>query len=650
MPYSANTSAIKNISKKCVRVNQDQQPLPWFSNYGEDMYEHVTKGLIYIETSIPGPGLDLDTFEQMPQGCNCHQDCSSFDDRKERLSLKANPSVHRLDADVSAQGYKNASAISECVGTKRKNEADQNCSSVDWSEGLAVINSCSNGGAQNSRFSQDGMTVSCSCSCLDRTPASYKDGLLLQSDPKWPIYECNDDCRCPSSSSPLPFSSGCNNRVVQRGPLKDLAILRAKGSDLSDNLKCESNDLSGMSVDNPNKAWSSPTSPSVKPKDEDSLCHQASNCRSAENVSISIIDKVHQSNSREENVPERICERGTCLPDKGSGVFTKSFITRGAFICEYAGELLGEEEAKRRFARQKRERKCNYILVLREFYGEDDVALSDASTCTNTESPTYSSASSDYLNRNTDRDATGQECEATTIPRQECEATTIQNSRNFHLKEGSSSLPPIKPSQVTIIDPTFIGNIGRYLNHSCDPNTHVVPVRINSVVPVAAMFALRDVQPGEELVYDYGSVREAAPPQSWRGDSQSTNAVTEGVCCAHSKLERESMNTASIEMKDVNANLSGCNCCLDSEELEKRNILKRDNCWSQGGSARKKEKLVTSSFSETVPFDVQATSSRPDKLERLAPMSKVNDVTGKTPCLCGAQNCRGFLPAEINLF
>lgn len=35
----------------------------------------------------------------------------------------------------------------------------------------------------------------------------------------------------------------------------------------------------------------------------------------------------------------------------------------------------------------------------------------------------------------------------------------------------------------TFIDPSRIGNIGRYLNHSCDPNCEIISVRVDSPIP-----------------------------------------------------------------------------------------------------------------------------------------------------------------------
>ncbi|XP_067907557.1 histone-lysine N-methyltransferase SETMAR [Heterodontus francisci] len=55
----------------------------------------------------------------------------------------------------------------------------------------------------------------------------------------------------------------------------------------------------------------------------------------------------------------------------------------------------------------------------------------------------------------------------------------------------------------TYVDPTHIGNVGRFINHSCDPNLYMVPVRVNSLVPRLALFAACNIAAEEELSYDY---------------------------------------------------------------------------------------------------------------------------------------------------
>ncbi|XP_037089724.1 uncharacterized protein LOC119110088 [Pollicipes pollicipes] len=63
---------------------------------------------------------------------------------------------------------------------------------------------------------------------------------------------------------------------------------------------------------------------------------------------------------------------------------------------------------------------------------------------------------------------------------------------------------------VTYIDATRACNVGHYANHSCRPNLALRPVRVDSPVPHAALFAARPVRPGEELTFSYGEAAAAA--------------------------------------------------------------------------------------------------------------------------------------------
>lgn len=52
------------------------------------------------------------------------------------------------------------------------------------------------------------------------------------------------------------------------------------------------------------------------------------------------------------------------------------------------------------------------------------------------------------------------------------------------------------------IDARFKGSVSRYINHSCDPNCHLLKWRVKGVNRIA-ITALKDIQAGEELSYDY---------------------------------------------------------------------------------------------------------------------------------------------------
>ncbi|CAK9818133.1 Histone-lysine N-methyltransferase SETMAR [Anthophora quadrimaculata] len=135
-----------------------------------------------------------------------------------------------------------------------------------------------------------------------------------------------------------------------------------------------------------------------------------------------------------ENCGNRVIQKGPLnslivseTSQKGLGLFTTKSIRRGQFICEYAGEVISIEEARRRVEENKYS--MNYVLVVSEHIGDRVI--------------------------------------------------------------------------VTCIDPKYFGNIGRYSNHSCEPNADLVPIRVEGTVPRLCLFASRDIQIGEEITFNY---------------------------------------------------------------------------------------------------------------------------------------------------
>ncbi|EPS67389.1 hypothetical protein M569_07380, partial [Genlisea aurea] len=57
-----------------------------------------------------------------------------------------------------------------------------------------------------------------------------------------------------------------------------------------------------------------------------------------------------------------------------------------------------------------------------------------------------------------------------------------------------------------VIDACAKGNLGRLINHSCDPNCRTEKWMVNGEVCVG-LFALRDIKKGEEVTFDYNYVR-----------------------------------------------------------------------------------------------------------------------------------------------
>ncbi len=58
-------------------------------------------------------------------------------------------------------------------------------------------------------------------------------------------------------------------------------------------------------------------------------------------------------------------------------------------------------------------------------------------------------------------------------------------------------------TKTTIIDARNYSNKARFINHSCEPNLILLPVRIKNIVPHASLFAIKDIDENEELSYDY---------------------------------------------------------------------------------------------------------------------------------------------------
>ncbi|TVU34942.1 hypothetical protein EJB05_16800, partial [Eragrostis curvula] len=126
---------------------------------------------------------------------------------------------------------------------------------------------------------------------------------------------------------------------------------------------------------------------------------------------------------------------------KGWGLHAAEAIGRGLFVCEYAGEFLTTEEARRR----------------QRLYDE----LASA----------------------------GKLSPALIVIRE-------------HLPSGKACLR-------VNIDATKMGNVARFINHSCDGgNLRPVLVRnSDSLLPRLCFFAARDIVEGEELTFSYGDAR-----------------------------------------------------------------------------------------------------------------------------------------------
>lgn len=83
----------------------------------------------------------------------------------------------------------------------------------------------------------------------------------------------------------------------------------------------------------------------------------------------------------------------------------------------------------------------------------------------------------------------------------------------------------------THVDPIYQGNAGRFINHSCDPNLIMIPVRTDSLIPVLALFAIKDIPENTELTFDYsGGCSNSCHSNAEMQDS-SLSTIQKKCCC-----------------------------------------------------------------------------------------------------------------------
>lgn len=79
-------------------------------------------------------------------------------------------------------------------------------------------------------------------------------------------------------------------------------------------------------------------------------------------------------------------------------------------------------------------------------------------------------------------------------------------------KEGIKHFYFMSLAKNEFVDATKKGNLGRFCNHSCSPNCYVDKWVVKDKLRMG-IFAIRKIQPGEELVFNYNVDRYGADPQ-----------------------------------------------------------------------------------------------------------------------------------------
>jgi len=77
-----------------------------------------------------------------------------------------------------------------------------------------------------------------------------------------------------------------------------------------------------------------------------------------------------------------------------------------------------------------------------------------------------------------------------------------------------------------VIDSTKAANAARFINHACEPNLEVRPIRVDTDLPRFAIFATRDIEAGEELCISYGS----KPEKEYLGVAKKCQCGSKACC------------------------------------------------------------------------------------------------------------------------
>ena len=172
----------------------------------------------------------------------------------------------------------------------------------------------------------------------------------------------------------------------------------------------------------------------------------------------------------------------------------------------------------------------------------------------------------------------------------------------------------------TFVDPCCVGNLGRFINHSCDPNLIMLPVRINHSIPRLALFSRKDLKVGEELTFDYSGNatfscdqnQGLAKPEGRYQESQEDQEESAVVGKRASKMRRKRNG-------NTQKNFTIKNLCRSSHKLSKDKIF----------AMKLKRNL-----------NISGSVSQPSSSEEYHPSKS------RKPCLCQSKNCIQFLPYD----
>ncbi|KAJ3284916.1 hypothetical protein HK104_009712 [Borealophlyctis nickersoniae] len=177
------------------------------------------------------------------------------------------------------------------------------------------------------------------------------------------------------------------------------------------------------------------------------------------------------------------------------------------------------------------------------------------------------------------------------------------------------------------VDARYYGNVGRFLNHSCNPNCAIYPVALDSWSPsyfALGVFAEKAIKPGEELTFSYGGSHIPHSEPSLRNFGNDDEDESWGRATSKKGGRRKRCRGKQDDADDgVHSNTEG-------GSQKKRQVEKN------GNGRPKREAAIRGSMANKVLGALGAAYA--------AGGFESDDAGKRKPCLCGAKKCRGFMP------
>lgn len=134
----------------------------------------------------------------------------------------------------------------------------------------------------------------------------------------------------------------------------------------------------------------------------------------------------------------------------------------------------------------------------------------------------------------------------------ECEyrlKTHYANEKNFYMLTIDAN---------SVIDATRLGGIGRFTNHSCDPNCETQKWTVDGRARIG-IFALKDLKIGDELTFDYRFERFGGKKEKCHCGAKNCRGYLGAKASKKTSSVSESSNKEALAEEDAESQLvSGC--------------------------------------------------------------------------------------------